>query len=101
MYCSISTIGLHATASRHANTYQPTTVLCYVIVKELQVCNVYLLDIIIEINGYEIIFFLKEDFITKSTKHNTKNYNYLQNMYKPTTTKISNTVHHKQDIMKR
>ena len=48
-----------------------------------------------------IIFFLKEDFITKSTKHNTKSYNYLQNMYKPTTTKISNTVHHKQDIMKR
>ena len=46
-------------------------------------------------------FFLKEDFITKSTKHNTKNYNYLQNMYKPTTKKISNTVHHKQDIMKR
>ena len=46
-------------------------------------------------------FFLKEDFITKSTKHNTKNYNYLQNIYKPTTTKISNTVHHKQDIMKR
>ena len=39
-------------------------------------------------------FFLKEDFITKSTKHNTKSYNYLQNMYKPTTTKISNTVHH-------
>ena len=49
----------------------------------------------------QLFFFLKEDFITKSTKHNTKNYNYLQNMYKPTTTKISNTVHHKQDIMKR
>ena len=45
-------------------------------------------------------FFLKEDFITKSTKHNTKNCNYLQNIYKPTTTKISITVHHKQDIMK-
>ena len=46
-------------------------------------------------------FFLKEDFIRKSTKHNTKNYNNLQNIYKPTTTKISNTLHHKQDIMKR
>ena len=49
-----------------------------------------------------MLFFLKEDFIKKSTKHNTKKkYNYLQNIYKPTTTKISNTVHHKQDIMKR
>ena len=26
-------------------------------------------------------FFLKEDFITKSTKHNTKNYNYLHNRF--------------------
>ena len=46
-------------------------------------------------------FFLKEHFIRKSTKHNTKKYNYLQNIYKPTTTNISNTLHHKQDIMKR